>query len=296
MLNEIKASGSIYDVVRRKYLSKLAEKTGRNVIAYYSGWLQKPDLRETELNDADITGFMNAVYGLEPEKGLDLLLHTPGGGVAAVEALGNYLRLVFGSNIRVIVPQLALSAGTMLACVAKNIMMARHSSLGPIDPHLSGLPAAGIVEEFNRAHREIAADQTKAYVWQPIINKYPPTLLGQAERAFKWAQEIVEHWLLSGDMFSDLDAERKQQTVKTIIAELADHTTTKSHDRHIPYSRAKEIGLKITLLEEEKELLDLVLSIHHAFMHTFSSTPAFKIVENHNGIAYISLAQSLRQN
>ena len=40
LLNEIQAAGSTHDVVRRKYLAKLSKLTGRNAIAYYSGWLQ----------------------------------------------------------------------------------------------------------------------------------------------------------------------------------------------------------------------------------------------------------------
>lgn len=44
ILNEIQASGSTHDIIRRRYLAKLHEVTGRNVIIYYSGWLQKPGL------------------------------------------------------------------------------------------------------------------------------------------------------------------------------------------------------------------------------------------------------------
>ena len=42
--DEINKAGSTYDVLRRRYLAKLASLTGRNTIAYYSGWLQKPGL------------------------------------------------------------------------------------------------------------------------------------------------------------------------------------------------------------------------------------------------------------
>ena len=44
LLDEVTAAGSTFDVVRRKYLANLAGLTGRNVITYYSGWLQKGDL------------------------------------------------------------------------------------------------------------------------------------------------------------------------------------------------------------------------------------------------------------
>ena len=75
-------SASPFDRVRRKYLKEIGEKTGRNVIAYYSGWLQKPNMPIADIvsiNDDDKNGFMAAVHELDREKGLDLMLHTPGG-------------------------------------------------------------------------------------------------------------------------------------------------------------------------------------------------------------------------
>ena len=41
------------DTVRRKYLKILNQYTGRNVIAYYSGFLQKPSSLETAIDDND---------------------------------------------------------------------------------------------------------------------------------------------------------------------------------------------------------------------------------------------------
>ena len=61
-LNAVEAaarSQSTFDLVRRRYLKQLHELTGRNVIVYYSGWLQKPNLSGTEINDEDKNGFMN---------------------------------------------------------------------------------------------------------------------------------------------------------------------------------------------------------------------------------------------
>ncbi|MGI9255495.1 MAG: SDH family Clp fold serine proteinase [Salinispira sp.] len=95
--------------------------TGRNVIVYYSGWLQKPNAPDSEVNDSDKNRFMAVIHGLERDKGLDLFLHTPGGDIAATESLIDYLRAIFDDDIRVFIPQLAMSAGTMIACAAKVI-------------------------------------------------------------------------------------------------------------------------------------------------------------------------------
>ena len=155
ILEEMRRRGGTQDIVRREYLAKLHRVTGRNVIVYYSGWLQKPGVSGVHVNDADKNGFMTAVHQLDQAKGLDLLLHTPGGETAATESLVDYLHSIFGTNIRAVVPQLALSAGTMIVCACREVLMGKHSSLGPIDPQFGSTPAHGVIEEFKRAHAEI---------------------------------------------------------------------------------------------------------------------------------------------
>jgi ATP-dependent protease ClpP protease subunit len=290
LLNEVKERGSTFDVVRRERLKTLAEVTCRNVIIYYSGWLQKPDIPGTQVSDADKNGFMTVIHGLERSKGLDLMLHTPGGETAATESLVVYLRSMFGDDIRAIVPELAMSAGTMMACACREIVMGKHSSLGPIDPQFGGMAAHGVVEEFNRAHAEIQADQTKAYVWQPIIAKYTPTLIGECEKAIQWSDEMAIEWLSSGMLKEQPDAAEK---AAAIVKELGDHALTKSHARHLSPSRCKEIGLTVTHLEDDQELQDAVLSVHHACILTLAGTGAFKMIENHEGVAAMSVAQQV---
>src|SRR5690606_29994841 len=147
------------------------------------------------VNDADKNGFMTTIYKLDKKLGLDLILHTPGGDVAATESLVDYLRAMFGTNIRAIVPQLAWSGGTMIACACQEIIMGKHSSLGPIDPQFGPLPAHGILEEFKQAKEEIKADPTTIPVWQPIIAKYHPTLIGECDKAIKWSRTMTKDWL-----------------------------------------------------------------------------------------------------
>ena len=62
ILDEIQKAGSTQDVVRRQYLAGLHTLTGRYVIAYYSGWLQKPELgrdhpETLSISDGDKNGF-----------------------------------------------------------------------------------------------------------------------------------------------------------------------------------------------------------------------------------------------
>ena len=290
LLDEINAAGGMHDVIRRRYLKEVSEITGRNVIIYYAGWLQKEGIAGIEINDEDKNGFMTVIHELDRSRGLDLILHTPGGEMAATESLVDYLRSMFDTDIRAIVPQLAMSGGTMIACACKEIFMGKQSSLGPIDPHYGGIPAHGIVEEFKRAKKEISEDTSSSSiaVWQPIIAKYSPTLIGECEKAIDWSNEMTREWLQTGMFDSEQNSDDK---INNIIKELGDHALTKSHARHLSIERCRDIGLKVRALEEDDRLQDAVLSLHHACMLTFSATHALKIVENHLGIAFIKVAQ-----
>jgi len=285
---ELKQSGSPYDIVRRKYLKELSDKTGRNIIIYYSGWLQKQNINGLQVNDADKNGLMTVIHKLDRTKGLDLILHTPGGETAATESIVDYLHSMFGNDIRAIIPQIAMSAGTMIACSCKEIIMGLQSNLGPIDPQFNGIPAHGVVEEFKRAYTEIKADPVKVAIWQPIIAKYNPTFVGECEKAIDWSEKMVRDWLDRNMLSTDPN---KKTTIDKIILELGDHALNKSHSRHLSMQKCKNMGLKIIDLETDKKLQDLVLSIHHICIHTLSGTNAFKIIENQNGIAFIQSAQ-----
>ena len=290
-LNAVEAaarSQSTFDLVRRRYLKQLHELTGRNVIVYYSGWLQKPNLSGTEINDEDKNGFMTALHDLDHTKGLDLILHTPGGETGATESLVDYLRSIYDSDIRAFVPQLALSGGTVIACACKEIYMGKHSSLGPIDPQIGGIPAHGAIEEFERARDEIKADPDNFLVWQPVLSKYPPAFIGRCKKAIQMIREMVIDWLRTG-MFNEENSSVGLEEITYIADTLINADIFKSHDRHIRPEDCLKIGLKICFLEKFPDLQDAVLSVHHTCIHTLTGTQAFKIIENHTGKAFIQL-------
>ncbi len=288
VLTEIQSFTPAIDTIRRKYLLALSKKTGRNTIAYYSGWLQHPGVRGIEISDVDKNGFMNAIHGLKREKGLDIILHTPGGDVAATESVIDYLRQMFDHDIRAIVPQICMSGGTMIACACKSIIMGKHSNLGPIDPQFNGIPAQGVISEFKKAIKEVKNDPGTLPIWQTIISRYHPTFIGQCEKAVQWSQDVTTDLLVSG-MFREKKYRKKKDKAKKIVNWLTDHDYTKNHARHLPVKDCIKNGLVIEKLEDlPNNLQDAVLTVHHAFMHTFANTPAIKIIENHNGKAIVN--------
>lgn len=280
------AAQSAPDLVRRNYLNTLFRKTGRNVIAYYSGWLSKPNIEGAQINDEDKNGIMMAVHELDRSVGLDLILHTPGGELPATESIIDYLHRMFGDNIRVIVPQIAMSAGTLIACAGKEIVMGSHSNLGPIDPQVLGVPAYGVIEEFRVAAEEIKSDPSKVHVWHPILSKYHPTFLSQCQNAIEHSKKVaLRH--LQKNMLKRMKS--KQSRAEKIVHGLTDYSKNGSHSRHIHIDECKALGLKVKNLESNPDLQDIVLTVHHAFINTLMNTPAYKIVENHLGRALVKM-------
>lgn len=291
LIKEIGQIGSPFDILRRKYIANLARYTKRNVICYYSGWLQKPDLgMASAVNDTDKNGLMTTINGLDVSKGLDLVLHTPGGDTAATESIVDYLWSKFEGNVRCFVPQMAMSAGTMIACSCREIWMGKQSSLGPIDPQFGNIPAHGVIEEFERAYKEIVTDPRTIPVWQAVIAKYPPAFIGECKKAVEWSTSLVGTWLKRNMLSTTSNVD---EVVSTILRELGDHSVSLAHNRHLSSAKCKEIGLKIFDLESDQKLQDKVLSVHHIYFHTLSLTPAFKIIENHRGTAFIMQSQQI---
>jgi hypothetical protein len=171
----------------------------------------------------------------------------------------------------------------MIALSSKEIMMGKQSNLGPIDPQMGGVPCKGVLDEFEQAKKDIKANPASAPLWQAIISKYHPTFLGNCQNAIDWSEKLAEEWMKRNMYKQDPDRAKK------ILKEIVDHKSNKSHARHISTEKCKEIGISIVDMEANHELQDLILTVHHAYMHTFSHAPATKIVENHLGVAYVEM-------
>lgn len=284
VIQEIQTAPNQFDTVRTDYLSQLARYCKRNVIAYYSSFLHKNEF-DSSINDLDMQSFMAAIHGMDRTTGLDLVLHTPGGGIAATEALVTYILEMFSGDIEVFVPQIAMSAGTMIACCSRRIYLGKHSSLGPIDPQINGVAAKGVIDEFDRAKREIADDQGSYLVWKAILEKYPPSFIDACQNAIEWSERTTTKWLAE-NMFRN-DNSRKPLAAKAVDFLSSRHTHF-AHERHIGIAEAREAGLLISALEEDQKLQELVVTLHHACSHTLQQTNAVKIVENHNGVRVVN--------
>ncbi len=280
-----------FDFIRRKYLTLLHEHTARNIILYASGWIQRPGTPPEFLtiSDEDVQALMEVTQGLTGTD-VDLILHSPGGSPEAAEAIVSYLRSRF-SHIRVVVPHLAMSAATMLACAANEIVLGKHSFLSPTDPQLllatplgvRSVPAQAMLDQFDRAQRE-CEDPARLPAWLPMLAQYGPDLLTTCDAALRMSRQLVSTWLENYMFVNQKDGRRKAANVSDW---LADHEAFKSHARHISREALKAKELIIIDLEADELLQDLCLSVFHATTHTFAGTSAVKLVENHTGRAFI---------
>ena len=280
-----------FDGVRRKYLSALQEHTGRQTILYASGWLQKegapPSM--TSIHEEDILALMEVTSGM-PGGNLDLILHSPGGSVEAAESIVSYLRSRF-SHIRVIVPHLAMSAATMIACAADEIVMGKHSFLGPTDPQFAlstplgvrSVAAQAILNQFDKAQRD-SSDPAKLSAWLPMLSQYGPDMLERSEMALRLTKTVVKQWLSTYMFRFDDEPDTRADAISSW---LANHDNFNSHSRHLPRNELKAKGMSIAPLEDDQTFQDTCLSVFHAAIHTFSATRVVKVVESHAGRAFI---------
>jgi len=287
---------SPYDRIRRKYSAALAAYSGRPVIVYASGWLEfrpVPDPRMLQVSTGDLMGFMEAVHGLDRGP-LDLMLHSPGGDADAAKAIMSYLRDSGFEPIRAIVPISAMSAATMMALSCDEILMGRHSQLGPVDPQFTlttpdgprTAPAQAILDQFEAAKTECASNPAALAAWLPILRSYLPGLLNQCQTAQEAAEETVTA-AMTKYMFKDIDPDEAKAKAGEIAAWFNDHKMHRSHGRPLRFDDLSARGVRVSLLEADGALQDHVLSAWHGVELSLSGVNVNKLIENHLGKAWI---------
>jgi ClpP class serine protease len=101
-----------------------------------------PLMRHIDIDDSE--SVLRAIRETPPGKGIEIVLHTPGGLVLAASQIAIALADHDGP-VTAVVPHYAMSGGTMIALAADEIVLDKHAALGPIDPQLGGYPAASIL-------------------------------------------------------------------------------------------------------------------------------------------------------
>lgn len=266
-----------------------ADRGGRNVIFLGSAFLQKPVAPPISmmLTHEEINGLMAVIYGMDCSKGLTLVLHTPGGVINAAETIVSYLYSKF-DYIEVIVPVLAMSAGSMISLAAHRIVMGRQSQLGPIDPQMPyngrTISARAVVDQFATAKEEIKSDLSAAHAWAPVLQSMGPSLLKEAEQSLEFGERMVAGWLASRMCSSEGDP---GTAAKKIAQHFNDASMHKSHGRRIDRDEARKLGVVVEDLEDNQTLQEHVLTAYHLATIACEKSPLVKFLWADSGRAWM---------
>ena len=189
-----------------------------------------PVMRYIDVNDSEQV--LRAIQMTDDDIPLDIVLHTPGGLVLAALQIAGAIR-AHKAKVTVIVPHYAMSGGTLISLAANEIIMSKHSVLGPIDPQLGQFPAASLIK---------VVDQ------KPIAEVDDETLI-MADVGRKAISQVK-------DAARQLLAGRMAEAQADALAEKMS-TGTWTHDYPITTAIAKELGLPISE-DMPKEIVELM--------------------------------------
>lgn len=240
------------------------------------------------------TRLRSAIEPLPHEsKSIAVILDTPGGVVEVVERMVTTLRSVY-EDVTVIVPDRAMSAGTILALSADRIMMDHLSCLGPIDPQIERdgklVPALSYLNQFERLNAKAERGELTTAEYA-LLNKLDLGELYQFEQARELSIDLLIRWLTQYKFMNwsrtetrqiEVTDEMKVSRAREIAALLNDPEKWHSHGRAIDMEtlQGEEVKLKVDSFEDDAELYKLIRAYfellqdymhrekHLSFVHT----------------------------
>lgn len=265
---------------RQELISEIEKLTGHKLICYLAGHIG-------EISRDDAVFFGDLLHNIPAGHPVDLLLQTPGGDIDAAEKLISMVRNRVGfAKLRVIVPDYAKSAGTLIALGADEVVMSDSSELGPIDPQVTMVDASGnqittpihsYLEAF-REHSEALREDPTDPVAMLMLKKMDPTKFKHFETVMRRARTIAEDLLKQG-MFRALPAGSTISYTSTAAA-LLDPTRWPSHGQMICAEDAMQIGLTVDQRSPEDPEWQLFWQLY--CYQRLELNPATKLFESYS--------------
>jgi hypothetical protein len=142
------------------------------------------------------------VEEITPKRGrLAVILETTGGFIEVAQRIADTLRHHYG-RVEFIVPNYAMSAGTVLVMSGDAIYMDYYSTLGPIDPQVqrSGtagmVPALGYLEQYDRLVKRAQDGIITTAEVSYLIAHFDPAELYSYEQARELSVSRLKEWLV----------------------------------------------------------------------------------------------------
>ena len=216
-----------------------------------------------------------------------VVLDTPGGSAEVVERMVDTIR-TFYEDVAFIIPDRAMSAGTIFAMSADSILMDYFSRLGPIDPQVFKddrfVPALSYLIQYERMLQR-DRDGTLTNAEYALLVKFDLAELHQFEQARelsisllkKWlAKYKFKNWTLTHAAKTAVTPQLREDRAKQIATVLSDNQRWHSHGRGISREtlESDEIKLQIDDLAADAALHESVRKYHHClsdYMRTMST-------------------------
>ena len=230
---------------RQSIIKHIQDRTKRSLICYVSG-------DKCVVEPEDTVPFVDLLHNVPPDQDLDLLLHTIGGSVDTAEKLMGMLRRhVDSAELRIIVPDFAKSAGTLMVLGADRVVMSDTSELGPIDPQTVFFDRWQSVQNYLDAYTTHASTLRKNpddLAARIMLGKLDPATLKLCEAAVDRARQAAENLLKRG-MF------RNGGNWSLTVTELLDTSRWLSHGQMISWEDAQDpqLGLVVEHCEYHSE-------------------------------------------
>ena len=205
-------------------------------------------------------------------KRLAIILHTGGGLVEITERMVYIVRHHY-QEVVFIIPNVAMSAGTIFVMSGDEIMMDYSSCLGPIDPQVERegklVPALSYLIQHERLIKK-SADGTLTSAEFAILAKQDLAELHQFEMAKDLSISLLKSWLATYK-FKDwawsktrnraITQADREERAESIANKLMDNQLWGSHGRGIPMKVLREeMKLRIDDFGADPELSRLVRS------------------------------------
>lgn len=143
----------------------------------------------------------DAVEAIENKKRtLVVVLETSGGYIEAVQRIAETLRRNY-RRVEFVIPNYAMSAGTVLAMSGDAIHMDYFSILGPIDPQVKNpgsdrwVPALGYLAQYERLVKKSADGSLTTAEMAYLLEKFDPAELYKYEQAKELSISLLKEWL-----------------------------------------------------------------------------------------------------
>jgi hypothetical protein len=237
---------------RQEMVRCIEARTNRRLLCYVAG-IAAPIERD------DIAGFVDLLHNVPTGTDVDLLLHTGGGDTDAAEKLIALVRVTVDKGwLRVIVPDFAKSAGTLMALAADRIVMSATSELGPIDPQLIRPDSQGnLTRQSIQSYLDAYESHSAALRADPndpvarlMLQKIDPGMLRYFEMAKERARSLAERHLREF-MFQPRNG--KPGNLTKTAARLIDTNSWLSHGQMIGWQAAEEMELHVEYLDPNSE-------------------------------------------